>query len=484
MDLNTYISKINLCETIIFITAYDDASKYWERFTQKANLGLKVQLSYRESYIAVIDKGNDFVYEAKGYKQLNYVYNLANGKQIQISSCGYQIAPHCSTIIFKEKDYSLNRRGLNIAIYSKESQGFIDCCSVDLFSDEKLNISSSRLQRYFEQVDRVKKGKVLADKYCCYDNDIFYIIINRHLGDSRGALRLFKPIKEYYLNRGSENHSKKFEGENRLSWPKVKQIKKLVAITTESISNFAKLFEGVDDVITINKPEIDYLETYAASGISIHQNIICDVGARKWVQRKNETDEGPWCRSDMYGITEIMWDIVLPQDAYKYAGKIIISDILRIKAKEALYDCIKESVSLSKIVILCPVAQSSSMLNYETWEMYSRVLTQKGYFVLTNLYGNEREIKGTYSFRVGVDIIISLVSMGCHIIGVQSGIMDIVAMLESPLATVLHIIRTNRDKSYAIKYNKEITFERNILHLRIEHFEEDYVLKLLMDNFH
>ena len=52
--------------------------------------------------------------------------------------------------------------------------------------------------------------------------------------------------------------------------------------------------------------------------------------------------------------------------------------------------------------------------------------------------------------------------------------------------TVLSVIKTARDGQFAKNRGaiNEVNHINNITYLRIEHFEEDYVLKLLMDNFH
>lgn len=139
------------------------------------------------------------------------------------------------------------------------------------------------------------------------------------------------------------------------------------------------------------------------------------------------------------------------------------------------------------MILLCPVAQSSSMLDYDLWRKFADILSRKGFTVYTNVFGKELTVDGTQALRVGIDEVACLGSMGCKIIGVQSGLMDVLLWVCPKQLTILNVIKNNMDKQYALSRNatKEVNIQPNgSTYLRIEHFEEEYVLKLLEDNFH
>ena len=64
--------------------------------------------------------------------------------------------------------------------------------------------------------------------------------------------------------------------------------------------------------------------------------------------------------------------------------------------------------------------------------------------------------------------------------------LDVLVRSKATSVTVLNVIISDKDVQFAKSRGalKEINNINNITYLRIEHFEEDYVLKLLMDNFH
>ena len=138
-------------------------------------------------------------------------------------------------------------------------------------------------------------------------------------------------------------------------------------------------------------------------------------------------------------------------------------------------------------VIICPISRSSSSLPKVIWEKFAQYLYSLGYEVFTNIGIGEAPIENTKSLVVDVDVVVCLANRGAKIVGVQCGLIDILVWSNSPNLLIASIIKNEQDRAFAqvSKALQEVNKKpNNVTYLRIEHFEEDYVLKLLMDNFH
>ena len=103
---------------------------------------------------------------------------------------------------------------------------------------------------FSERIKKIQRGKVLADKYCLNDNSFFYIIINRHLGDSLKVLKRLKSIKDYYGDNAPRFHFPNHEN-NKAPIPKRKLIRNIGIITNNSIAGVAKLYSDYYDELII-----------------------------------------------------------------------------------------------------------------------------------------------------------------------------------------------------------------------------------------
>lgn len=159
-NLNDYIIALMQIEHIvIFISAYDSANTYWKDFQSRHLLGLKDDLSqkWRMSYVAVVDKDDDFVHEcisdrSEGASFQYYfedtldvnttcIEGMPSGNNCWLYSCGLDSQKYTkSSIWINGKDHSLSGRGLNIVVYSKTAATIIDSVTVDLFDDINLKI--------------------------------------------------------------------------------------------------------------------------------------------------------------------------------------------------------------------------------------------------------------------------------------------------------------------------------------------------------
>lgn len=331
------------------------------------------------------------------------------------------------------------------------------------------------------KIDKFWEGYKIANRVCSFDLTVLYVIVNRHIGDAIRYLRCLRYIKDYYSDRNSEYHFNDNNIQNKL-FKKKKKIQQIHVLTRKPLDGVAKLYDGIDTITILDKNELTLLEFYAASGISLHNNIICDEDAKRQVLGAWSTDEGAYTRALMFGVTDFMWDLCVP--------KTIKFSLMRIgdETERATKSYIaRENFNIEKSIILCPYAQSSSSASYDYFNNFIDVLNEKGFVVYTNIANNDEVLPKTKPLSVSIDVLACLAKYGVRVIGVQSGVMDVLSKITPQNLTTIFIIKTDNDRQYAQNrgaVNEVTKISDNITYLRIEHFEEDYVLKLLMDNFH
>ncbi len=139
MNLNEYFSNYKFFKNkIIVISAKDEASKYFNLFTEKRKYSLIKEIKYRNSYIAVIDIKRQFYYEHTSNDMYECSYKVKD-KFIDIISAGYDKG-NKSSIKIDDTEYSCNRRGLNVAVFNYRTLTLIDKFYCDTYSDQFLTI--------------------------------------------------------------------------------------------------------------------------------------------------------------------------------------------------------------------------------------------------------------------------------------------------------------------------------------------------------
>ena len=152
-NLNDYVSNIeNLSDFIIIISAKDECSNCIKSFTNKSLLDIKMNVKYRQSYIAIIDKSRNFVKEIVSNDSINYEYknDLPHNAIIRIKSAGYECG-NMSSIVLKINDstteLSLNKRGLNFVLLNAKTLDVVDTFKCDTHLDPDLTIKSIYLSK-------------------------------------------------------------------------------------------------------------------------------------------------------------------------------------------------------------------------------------------------------------------------------------------------------------------------------------------------
>lgn len=156
VNLNSYFDKISNYNDFIFIfSVKDEASLYIKYFRNKTNLGISANIRYRQSYIAVVDKSRNFIYEENSNNKLSYNYIVKgetredssfNNASILIKSAGFDCGNISEIIINNGENLSLNKRGLNIVILNAKTLDIIDRINCDTHSDRQLLIESDYLK--------------------------------------------------------------------------------------------------------------------------------------------------------------------------------------------------------------------------------------------------------------------------------------------------------------------------------------------------
>lgn len=139
MDINQYFSNMKYFKNkIIVISAKDEPSRKLTLLEFKENLRLKMEIGYRNSYVAVIDNKRGFVYEKADKNIIDCSYQIKNN-YIDIVSAGFDNG-NKSSIKIGETEYSKNKRSLNIAIFHYKSLLLVDSFYVDTYEDKSLTI--------------------------------------------------------------------------------------------------------------------------------------------------------------------------------------------------------------------------------------------------------------------------------------------------------------------------------------------------------
>lgn len=143
-NINAYTNFLKkLKHHVIVISARDEASKLLKYYFNRFSLGVKFNIKYRDSYIAVIDTKNNFVYEKSSNEAIEYLYKIPNSNDtIYVRSQGYN-AKSLSTIVYRNEEMSKNKRGLNFFVLDLYTNTIIDSATCDTNGDEFLLVDSN-----------------------------------------------------------------------------------------------------------------------------------------------------------------------------------------------------------------------------------------------------------------------------------------------------------------------------------------------------
>lgn len=163
-NLFDYLDKLD-GKYIILISSCHTSIGHWDEFLERQNLGLRSKIGHRASYCAIIDIQEHKVIEKYGkeVQEIHYCVepeihmNVNVGKSekwhidigssksyhITVVSQGYHEEDNSvtSNIFINNIDYSLQRRGINIAVFDKNAGICIDSFNVDIHGDATFHIN-------------------------------------------------------------------------------------------------------------------------------------------------------------------------------------------------------------------------------------------------------------------------------------------------------------------------------------------------------
>ena len=155
-DFSKYIDLVgNFSDELCIFMALSDTGLFEATPEQKNvldNLGLNYHRNseWADSYIAIIDNGVVKL-DSRSNREQKVSYKLENNEKFIIESRGFLAAPLAS-IKLNDKEYSMNKRGLNIVINDKNAHMVIDSCVFDFFdvtnSTAKRKYSNNYLFKY------------------------------------------------------------------------------------------------------------------------------------------------------------------------------------------------------------------------------------------------------------------------------------------------------------------------------------------------
>ncbi len=139
-SINNYFYNIlDLKKYIVIISVRDEASKYLHKFIAKNKLKLNFPIAFRQSYIGIVDEEGDYYYEECSDKAIEKEYTVGKNR-IKVKSAGF-LCGNSSSVTVNEKEYSLNKRGLNFVIIDNRTFDVVNSFTCDTHGDEEALIS-------------------------------------------------------------------------------------------------------------------------------------------------------------------------------------------------------------------------------------------------------------------------------------------------------------------------------------------------------
>lgn len=140
MNLNEYFSNPKkFKKKIIVISVRDEASKYIKNFVEKNAISLEMNMKFQNSFVAVVDMSRKFFYEKSMPSRIECSYKVKD-QYIDIVSSGF-LTGSFSSIKVGNEEFSLNRNGINVAIFDYKKLKLIDCFNCNSYLDETLTIT-------------------------------------------------------------------------------------------------------------------------------------------------------------------------------------------------------------------------------------------------------------------------------------------------------------------------------------------------------
>ena len=179
------------------------------------------------------------------------------------------------------------------------------------------------------------------------------------------------------------------------------------------------------------------------------------------------------------GVLELERELCIPHDIFKPNCKPVLSDITQKMTDEFIA---KTGFDAEDSLVLSPYSKFSSMLDGTVWTKIVQALQGRYQKIYTYVNWGENAVPCTETLRTDIDILACLSARGCKIIGIHGSNTDVISKVAPQNLICFSVIKNDKDREYAKA--RKVLYEVNYLpsgaiYLRLEHFEEDYILRLL-----
>ena len=145
-DPYTYLNELKNDDYVTFITAKDEATYGVDEKTSTLinELGINIDwgANFRKGFCIVKNRNDVQINTAPEKADISTLSGQINdeGLNYQLESSGYESVNNAS-IILNSKEYAVNRRGLNITVYSREYHKVISSVRIDTCETYEFNVS-------------------------------------------------------------------------------------------------------------------------------------------------------------------------------------------------------------------------------------------------------------------------------------------------------------------------------------------------------
>ena len=369
----------------------------------------------------------------------------------------------------------------NLLINEGERSNLTECLQDDGRADSwdfirNLVLAPDGRNLFMQRYQQVVRGYYVANKIISEDLSKHYFIMQKHIGDVMRMMKSMIIYRQFYSSdflAGDEVYATYFAN-NILP-------EKMIVVTSRLNAGVCALYNSVDDVIVLEKSELEELAYYAKSDICVQENLHSDeLGL--FGDRVGEQEI-----ATMYGMGSYNWVLNFPTAFPGKNDKMLSSMKIKEESIEHAKDILKENnTDAMHAIILCPSARSSSGIDERYWIHSVKYFKHHGYTVFTNVGRNEAEMEGTVRLYVPVDVYAAFGYLGATIIGVQSGIVDVVRWLLFDIPVIdIHALYKPIDYKYAKNRNVKfpLDIKNNVTHMAVEPEEMDGFSKRLIGVF-
>ena len=136
-NLNYFVAnRINYDECVVFVVSKNQAADKLHKFFNKNKMGLNLNIVKSQSYVGVVDKSAQFVFEKASYEKVSYQYDFAGNKVELVSD----YKTNANSIMINGKEFSQNRRGLNFVVFNKKLNKVEHAFVCDTYADDLMLI--------------------------------------------------------------------------------------------------------------------------------------------------------------------------------------------------------------------------------------------------------------------------------------------------------------------------------------------------------